>query len=164
LIASVLGPALENFLNLATIIGLETIVECHTYNEVKAALDAFAQNIMVSNRDRITGELVPDQAIKLAGLFPGGGGPIITIAGGGVQNTEQMKKLLAVGYDGVVVGKTVMGSSRAPEFIRAVRDRTLLPAEFSQWGLDDVEFDMDGNIIPGPKQNIPSPDDPDAFG
>jgi indole-3-glycerol phosphate synthase len=164
LIASVLGPALENFLNLATIIGLETIVECHTYNEVKAALDAFAQNIMVSNRDRITGELVPDQAIKLAGLFPGGGGPIITIAGGGVQNTEQMKKLLAVGYDGVVVGKTVMGSSRAPEFIRAVRDRTLLPAEFSQWGLDDVEFDTDGNIIPGPKQNIPSPDDSDAFG
>ena len=163
LIASVLGAALENFLNLATIIGLETIVECHTYNEVQAALAAFAQNIMVSNRDRITGQLLPDQAIKLAGMFPGSGGPIITIAGGGIDTTEQMKKLLAVGYDGVVVGKTVMGSSRAPEFIRAVRDRTLLPAEFSQWGLDDVEFDMDGNVVPGPKKNIPSPDDADAF-
>ena len=163
LIASVLGPALENFLNLATIIGLETIVECHTYNEVKAALDVFAQNIMVSNRDRITGELVPDQAVKLAGLFPGSGGPIITIAGGGVETTDQMKKLLAVGYDGVVIGKTVMGSSRAPEFIKAVRDRTLLPAEFSQWGLDNIEFDMDGNIIQGPKKHIASPDDPDAF-
>jgi indole-3-glycerol phosphate synthase len=69
LMASVLGPALENFLNLATVIGLETIVECHTYNEVQAALDALAQNIMVSNRDRITGELVPDQAIKLAGMY-----------------------------------------------------------------------------------------------
>lgn len=68
LMASVLGPALENFLNLATIIGLETIVECHTYNEVQAALDALAQNIMVSNRDRITGQLLPDQAIKLAGM------------------------------------------------------------------------------------------------
>ncbi len=67
LMASVLGPALENFLNLATIIGLETIVECHTYNEVQAALGALAQNIMVSNRDRITGQLLPDQAIKLAG-------------------------------------------------------------------------------------------------
>ncbi|KAL3769015.1 hypothetical protein ACHAWO_006781 [Cyclotella atomus] len=163
LIASVLGPALENFLNLATIIGLETIVECHTYNEVQASLAALAQNIMVSNRDRITGGLVPDQAIKLAGLFPGSGGPIITIAGGGVETTDQMKKLLAVGYDGVVIGKTVMGSSRAPEFIRAVRDRTLLPAEFSQWGLDDVEFDMNGNAIPRRNASVPSPDDPNSF-
>ncbi|KAL3803475.1 hypothetical protein HJC23_014023 [Cyclotella cryptica] len=163
LIASVLGPSLENFLNLATIIGLETIVECHTYNEVQAALDALAQNIMVSNRDRITGALIPDQAVKLAGMFPGSGGPIITIACGGIENTEQMKKLLAVGYDGVVVGKTVMGSARAPEFIRAVRDRTLLPAEFSQWGFDDLEFDMDGNVMPGPKKNIASPDDDNAF-
>lgn len=163
LIAGVLGPALENFLNLATVIGLETIVECHTYNEVKAALDALAQNIMVSNRDRITGELVPDQAVKLAGLFPGSGGPIVTIAGGGVETTDQMKKLLAVGYDGVVIGKTVMGSARAPEFIRAVRDRTMLPAEFSQWGLDDVEFDVDGNVMNGPKKNVPSADDDDAF-
>jgi len=163
LIASVLGPALENFLNLATIIGLEVIVECHTYNEVKAALDALATNIMVSNRDRITGELIPDQAVKLAGMFPGSGGPIITIAGGGVTNTDQMKKLLAVGYDGVVVGKTVMGSPKAPEFIRAVRDRTLLPAEFSQWGLDDVEFDVDGNVMSGPKKGIPSATDDDVF-
>jgi len=163
LIAGVLGPALENFLNLATIIGLETIVECHTRNEVQAALDALAQNIMVSNRDRITGELYPEQAIKLAGMFPGSGGPIVTIAGGGVETTEEMKKLLAVGYDGVVVGKTVMGSARAPEFIRSVRDRTLLPAEFSQWGLDDVEFDMDGNIMSGPKRNIPDASDNNAF-
>eukprot|EP00565_Helicotheca_tamesis_P009574 CAMPEP_0185726794 /NCGR_PEP_ID=MMETSP1171-20130828/2663_1 /TAXON_ID=374046 /ORGANISM="Helicotheca tamensis, Strain CCMP826" /LENGTH=438 /DNA_ID=CAMNT_0028395215 /DNA_START=111 /DNA_END=1427 /DNA_ORIENTATION=- len=163
LIASVLGPALENFLNLATVIGLETIVECHTRNEVTAALDALAQNIMVSNYDRIAQRYHPEQAVKLAGMFPGSGGPIVTIAGGDVQDVEQMKKMLAVGYDGVVVGKAIMGSTRAPEFIKAVRDRTLLPAEFSQWGLDDVEFDMDGNIMQGPKKNIPGPDDKDAF-
>lgn len=157
--AGVLGPALGNFLDLATVIGLETLVECHTYNEVRAALDALAQNVMVSNRDRVTGELLMDQAVKLAGLFPGSGGPIVTVAGGGVASPEQMKKLLAVGYDGVVVGKAVMGSARAPEFIRTVRDRTLLPAEFSQWGLDDVEFDMDGNVMSGPKKDTPGPED-----
>ena len=74
-----------------------------------------------------------------------------------------MKKLLAVGYDGVVVGRAAMGSARAPEFIRAVRDRTLLPAEFSQWGLEDVEFDMDGNIMPGPKKGIPDEGDANSF-
>lgn len=159
LISSVLGPALPNFLNLATAIGLETIVECHTRNEVQAALDALAQNIMVSNYDRLQQRYYPDQAYKLAGMFPGSGGPIICIAGGGLEDTEEMKKLLAVGYDGVVVGKAAMGSTRAPEFIRAVRDRTLLPAEFSQWGLENVEFDMDGNAMQGTKKDIPENDD-----
>jgi Indole-3-glycerol phosphate synthase len=159
LIASVLGPALGNFLDLATTIGLETIVECHTRNEVQAALDALAQNIMVSNYDRLQQRYYPDQAYKLAGMFPGSGGPIICIAGGGIEDTNEMKKLLAVGYDGIVVGRAAMGSTRAPEFIRAVRDRTLLPAEFSQWGLEDVEFDMDGNVMPGPKSDVPIPGD-----
>ena len=163
LIASVLGPALDNFLDLATSIGLETIVECHTRNEVQRALDALATNILVSNYDRVGQVYHAQQAIKLAGLFPGSGGPIICLAGGGIETTDQMKRHLAVGYDGVVVGKAVMGSTKAPEFIRAVRDRTLLPAELSQWGLEDVEFDMDGQPMPGPKRNIPGEDDDDIY-
>ena len=163
LIASVLGPALDNFLNLATTIGLETIVECHTYNEVQRALEACAQIILVSNYDRVNNVYHPNQAIQLAGLFPGSGGPIITLACGGIDDTEVMKRHLAVGYDGVIVGKAVMGSPRAPEFIRAVRDRTLLPAEFSQWGLEDVEFDMNGQVMAGTKKGIPSPGDDDVY-
>lgn len=163
LIASVLGPALDNFLDLATTIGLETIVECHTRNEVQRALDAMATNILVSNYDRVSQQMYPEQAIQLAGLFPGSGGPIICLAGGGIESPEQMKRHLAVGYDGVVVGKAVMGSAKAPEFIRVVRDRSLLPAELSQWGLEDVEFDLDGQPMPGPKQDIPNPYDDDVY-
>lgn len=163
LIASVLGPALDNFLDLATTIGLETIVECHTRNEVQRALDAMATNILVSNYDRVSQQMHPEQAIKLAGLFPGSGGPIICLAGGGIETPDQMKRHLAVGYDGVVVGKAVMGSSEAPSFIRVVRDRSLLPAELSQWGLENVEFDLDGQPIPGPKQEVPNPNDDDAY-
>jgi indole-3-glycerol phosphate synthase len=166
LIASVLGPALDNFLDLATTIGLETIVECHTRNEVQRALDAMAPNILVSNYDRVAQKYHPQQAIQLAGMFPGSGGPVITLAGGDIQTPEQMKRHLAVGYDAVVVGKAVMGSTKAPEFIRVVRDRSLLPAELSQWGLENVEFDMDGNVMPGPKQDIPDPyndDDDDVY-
>lgn len=162
LMSSVLGAALDSFLDLATMIGLETIVECHTKNEVERALEILAPNIMVNNFDRVSQELYSEQAIQLAGLFPGSGGPIICLATGGIETTEQMKKHLAVGYDGVVVGRAVMGSPKAPEFIRAVRDRTLLPAEMSQWGLD-AEFDLDGNIMSGPKSGIPSSDDPDVY-
>ncbi|GKY99937.1 hypothetical protein MPSEU_000947300 [Mayamaea pseudoterrestris] len=162
LMSSVLGPALENFLNLATIIGLETIVECHTKAEVEQAIAILAPTILVNNYDRIRQELHPKQAIQLAGLFPGSGGPIVCLAGGGIETVDQMKRHLAVGYDGVVVGKAVMGSPAAPEFIRAVRDRTLLPAEMSQWGID-AEFDVEGNVMPGPKRNVPGPTDRDVY-
>jgi len=163
LISSVLGPALETFLDVATSIGLETIVECHTLNEVQRALDILAPTIVVNNYDRISQQNYPEQAIQLAGMFPGSGGPIICLATGGIEDTDQMKRHLAVGYDGVIVGKAVMGSPKAPEFIRAVRDRTLLPAEFSQWGLESVEFDLDGNAMPGPNSDVPSPDDADVY-
>jgi indole-3-glycerol phosphate synthase len=162
LMSSVLGPALENFLNLATTIGLETIVECHTRNEVQAALEMLAPNIMVNNYDRVSQQHYPQQAIQLAGMFPGSGGPIICLATGGIATTEQMKRHLAVGYDGVVVGKAVMGSPKAPEFIRAIRDRTLLPAEMSQWGID-AEFDVDGKLMPGAKRDVPDVEDPSAY-
>jgi indole-3-glycerol phosphate synthase len=150
LMSSVLGPALDSFLDLATVIGLETIVECHTRAELERALDICAPNIMINNFDRVRQEYHPQQAIQLAGLFPGSGGPIICLATGGIETVEQMKRHLAVGYDGVVVGKAVMGSPRAPEFIRAVRDQTLLPAELTAaWGLENVEFDVDGNAVRG---------------
>ncbi len=147
LIASVLGPALSNFLDLATSIGLETIVECHTRNEVQAALDALAQNILVSNYDRVQQRYYPNQAYKLAGMFPGSGGPIICLAGGDLKEPEDMRRMLAVGYDGVVVGKACMGSTRISQYIKAVREETFLPAELSQWGLEDVHFDYEGNLI-----------------
>jgi indole-3-glycerol phosphate synthase len=162
LLSSVLGPALDSFLDLATVIGLETIVECHTKAEVERALRILAPNILVNNYDRVSQRLYPEQALKLAGLFPGSGGPIICLATGGIATTEQMKRHLSVGYDGVVVGKAVMGSPMAPEFIRAVRDRTLLPAELSPWGMD-AEFDMEGNLMSGPKHGLPSPNDPNVY-
>jgi indole-3-glycerol phosphate synthase len=146
LMSSVLGGALESFVNLATTMGLETIVECHTLNEVEMALDIMAPTILVNNYDRIRQELHPEQAIQLAGMFPGSGGPIICLATGGIQTVQQMKRHLAVGYDGIVVGRAVMGNAKAPEFIRAVRDGAFLPAELSQWGID-AEFDIDGNLI-----------------
>ena len=171
LMSSVLGPALDNFLNLATVIGLETIVECHTKAEVERALFLLAPNILVNNYDRITQRYYPQQAIQLAGLFPGSGGPVICLATGDIQTPEDMKRHLAVGYDGIVIGKAIMGNAKAPELIRACRDRTLLPAELSQWGLfdnedgtlDSVEFDPAGNVMTGPKRDIPSPDDTNTY-
>lgn len=153
LIASVLGPALENFLNTCAVIGLEAVVECHTRNEVDYALGALAQNILVSNYDRVGRRYYPQQAEQLAGLFPGSGGPIISLAGGGLETTDDVKRVLAAGYDGVVVGKAIMGNTQAPTFIKAVKDRAVLPTTFRGWGLDHLDFDMEGNVVGGEINN-----------
>jgi len=145
LIAAVLGPALQNFLDTCTVVGLEAIVEVHTKNEVDAALKAMAQNLLVNNFDRISQQTFPDQAERLVSLFPGSG-PIVALACGGIENPEQIRELLCAGYDGVVVGKAIMGNARAPSLIKAVRDRPLLPAEFAGWGLDDADVDIQGTF------------------
>lgn len=147
LIASVLGPSLEYFLDLATTIGLEVIVECHTHSEVKRAMELMAMNILVSNYDRVQEMYYPDQAINMATEFPGSGGPIICIAGGGIDTPATMKRHLAAGYDAVVVGRACMGNKMAPKFIQEVRGRTFLPAEFAGLVHQGIEFDSQGNPI-----------------
>jgi len=163
LCSTVLGASLDSFLDQATFMGLECIVECHTRAEVERALDVtLAPTILVNNYDRMRQEFHPEQARQLAGLFPGSGGPIITLATGGLKTSQDIKKVLSAGYDGVVVGEAIMGSTSAPELIRTVKDRTLLPAELSQWG-ENVDFDKDGNIILDRNPNAPSEDDPTAY-
>lgn len=140
LMASVLGEKLEMFLNQCSIMGLEAIVEVHTPNEVEAAIEMLVTYFLVTNFDRITGEYHPGQAEMLAGMFPGTG-PLITIATGGIESPEDARRLLRAGYDGVVVGKAVMGSSMAPDFVAMVRDRALLPAQVGDLGVDDLDIE-----------------------
>eukprot|EP00934_Nitzschia_sp_Nitz4_P000613 Nitzschia sp. Nitz4//scaffold2_size372955//48874//50049//NITZ4_000369-RA/size372955-processed-gene-0.80-mRNA-1//-1//CDS//3329546614//613//frame0 len=153
LIASVLGPVLGDFLDLATTIGLETIVECHTPNEVQRALELCAQTILVSNYDRVNQKYYPQQALQLSSMFPGSSSPIITLAGGGIETTDAMNRHLAAGYDAVVVGKGCMGNKMAPQFIKAARERLLLPAEMAHWGDEDTGFDEYGNIKEDTRDN-----------
>lgn len=140
LMASVLGENLENFLNQCSIMGLEAIVEVHTPNEVEEAINMLVTNFLVTNFDRLTGKYHPEQAEMIAGMFPGTG-PLITIATGGIASPEEARQLLRAGYDGVVIGKAVMGNSLAPDFVAMIRDRELLPAQVGDLGIDDLDIE-----------------------
>mmetsp|Transcript_31194 Transcript_31194/g.70068 ORF Transcript_31194/g.70068 Transcript_31194/m.70068 type:complete len:259 (+) Transcript_31194:124-900(+) len=58
LLASVLGPKLEDLLDACTIMGTEAIVEVHTPNEAEYALELGAMILMLNNWDRTDGELM----------------------------------------------------------------------------------------------------------
>eukprot|EP00611_Tribonema_gayanum_P018014 TRINITY_DN3102_c1_g2_i2.p1 TRINITY_DN3102_c1_g2~~TRINITY_DN3102_c1_g2_i2.p1 ORF type:complete len:305 (+),score=58.00 TRINITY_DN3102_c1_g2_i2:108-1022(+) len=70
LIAAVLGPALEDMMDTATIMGTEVIVEVHTPAECAKAMEYGANAIMVNQWDRVTGRLHRDQAYGMRNMMP----------------------------------------------------------------------------------------------
>jgi indole-3-glycerol phosphate synthase len=126
LMASVLGKEMVNFMNLATLLNLETIVEVHTEEEIEVALECGATTLLVSNVDRFTGELHKDQALKLreSRFFHCTDTILTLIAGGGIGSTEECLELFAAGYDGVVLGRAmVRGKIDVEKVRRRVIDR-----------------------------------------
>ena len=63
LIASVVGATLEELLDACTIMGTEALVEVHTPNELKYALECKATTFLVNMWNRFTGKLYPNQVL-----------------------------------------------------------------------------------------------------
>ena len=128
LIASVLGNRLEDLLDVATICGVEAVVEVHTPNECRFALEAGATTILVNNYDRVQQKLVPTQARGLRDMIPPN---ILALATGGITNLQSAKYHVQVGYDALFLGNTLLASSPTDSIplVKAIRDFRLSPAE-----------------------------------
>ena len=124
LLACVLGSDLSDFLNAGTSMDLPCLVEVHTEEELALALDAGATYLLVNRCDRVNGNrLYKEQAFRLAKSFPPSG--FVTIlATGDIQTAEEAGDFLDAGYDGVVLGKAIMGNDKAGELIKGVREVT----------------------------------------
>eukprot|EP00752_Nemacystus_decipiens_P014650 g13047.t1 len=146
LIACVLGPALCDFMDTATVMGTECIVEVHTPAEVEKALEYGASVIMVNNWDRVTGKLYPKQAMALRNMIPD---QVLTIASGGISNLEQAGRLTDEGYDALVLGRSLVaggggGAASGPELIRGIVDRVGVPRSMLGWGVkaEDLDYEV----------------------
>lgn len=102
LVAAAVLPDLPALLDTCTLLGLEALVEVHTPDELRVADECAASILLVNERDRATGELVPGQAAAMAGLLPEDS---ICLACGGLTTVEQLRELRAAGYDGFVLGR-----------------------------------------------------------
>ncbi|CAM9800510.1 unnamed protein product [Ectocarpus sp. 13 AM-2016] len=147
LIACVLGPALCDFMDAATMMGTECIVEVHTPAEVEKALEHGASVIMVNNWDRITGKLYPKQAMAVRHLIPDQAricaSRVLTIASGGIDSVEQAGRLTDEGYDAVVLGRSLVSGASGPELIRGIVDRVGVPRSMLGWGVKAEDLDYD---------------------
>jgi indole-3-glycerol phosphate synthase len=110
LIVAMLDDAgLGELLGAARETGLDVLVEAHTAAEVDRAVAAGATLIGVNNRDLHTFVTTLETAERLRPRIPAGVG---TVAESGIETAAHVARMVAAGYDAVLVGESLM---RAPD-------------------------------------------------
>jgi len=100
--------------------GMDCLVETHTEDEVRRAVDIGAEIIGINARDLATFELNPDLFGSLAHLIPEG---TIRIAESAVANSQDVARYREEGAHAVLVGEALVTRSnpqdRVREFVKA---------------------------------------------
>ncbi|MGO9028042.1 MAG: indole-3-glycerol phosphate synthase TrpC [Acidimicrobiales bacterium] len=107
IVAALSHAELAAFLKLAGHLSLDALVEVHDAEELARALDAGAGLVGVNQRDLRTFEVDPGLAVALASTFPPN---VVSVAESGIRGAEDAARLAAAGYDGVLVGESLVRS------------------------------------------------------
>lgn len=117
LIAAILSrPELETCLKLCREIGLDALVEVHTRDEVRTALDAGADIVGINNRDLRTFQTDLHTTLRLMDDLPG---DLLIVSESGIHTRDDVVRLRDAGADAVLVGESLM---REPDIGRKLRE------------------------------------------
>jgi indole-3-glycerol phosphate synthase len=105
IVAALNDEELISLVERAESIGLTPLVEAHTADEVRRAVDAGARLIGVNNRSLQTLEVDPTTFARLAPLIPDG---IVRVAESGVRGPHDVIELARAGADVVLVGEALV--------------------------------------------------------
>ena len=86
-------------------LGMDALVEVHTADEMRRAIDCGATLIGVNNRNLATFEVSLDTSMELAAQA---GSETILISESGIETAEDIRRLRAAGYRGFLIGETLM--------------------------------------------------------
>jgi indole-3-glycerol phosphate synthase len=106
---------LASLIRSATELGLDSLVEVHSANEMKRAAQAGANIIGINNRDLTTFAVDLETSIRLALSAPG---DTILVSESGIEDGSDIRRLRSAGFDALLVGEHLM---RAPDPGTALR-------------------------------------------
>ena len=98
-------------------LSLDALVEVHTRTEMERALDCGARLIGVNNRDLKTFRVSLETSFALAEIAPA---ESLLVAESGLQSHEELKQLSKLGFDGFLIGETLMRAERPALALRAL--------------------------------------------
>jgi indole-3-glycerol phosphate synthase len=108
LIAAVLeGGELESLQDLAHELGMGALVEVHTEEELDRVLAINPRIVGINNRDLQTFEVDFDNSARLRAKIPEG---VVTIAESGIKSIDDVKRMVELNVDAILVGETLVRS------------------------------------------------------
>lgn len=107
LITCIVGDALASLIEEATFLGLETLTEVHTEEEIECAIKAKCPIIGLNHRNLTT--FVTDIGLsdRLRPRIPN---QIITVAESGIHEASQAHHMRRLGYDAILLGEALVRS------------------------------------------------------
>lgn len=109
---------LTAYIGLAHSLGLSALVETHSEDEVRSALDAGARIIGINNRDLKTFTVDPGVTVRLRKLIPSGH---VTVSESGIRGPEDIRAL-GGSVDAVLVGETLMRAADRKQCLWELRE------------------------------------------
>lgn len=95
----------EGAIRTCTAYGLAAVVEVHTEDQLKEAVDVGAEIIQINNRDLRSFKVDLSTTERLLPLIPEGR---VVISASGVKGPEDIRRLRELGVDAALVGETLM--------------------------------------------------------
>ena len=96
---------------------MDALVEVHTQEELRRALDCGATLVGVNNRDLRDFHVSLETSVRLAGQVPAG---VLLVSESGLRTREDIDRLAALGYRGFLIGETLMRAPQPTEALRAL--------------------------------------------
>ena len=118
IVAALSDKALTELIDVAARVGVDAIVEAHTADEVRTAVDAGAQIVGVNNRDLTTFITDLSVAESVADLLPP---DVVTIAESGVSDPAGARRMRDCGYDAILVGEALVRSDDPAALVAALK-------------------------------------------
>ncbi len=109
LIARILTPEqIEQFIQTAKKLGLYCLVEIHKPDELEKVLITTAEIIGINNRDLDTLQINLNNSLRIKKMIPSA---YLCVSESGIKKREDILKLERAGFDGVLIGETLLKNS-----------------------------------------------------
>ena len=110
---------LNKFLQTATSLNLNCLVETHNEDEIKKALNSNAEIIGINNRNLKTFTVDINTSLKLRKFIPDNK---ILISESGIKTAEDTKILKQAGFNGALIGESMMLSKNKTPFLSKLKE------------------------------------------